>query len=111
MNSKEALEKLSNVCVEIKNIKSDISYFTTLKEMYSNEFEILEKELFIVKDVKPFDIFQQSLERLEKYKEAIEIIDNALEIYVVDDKLGVKYQSLYIHHEDSKLVEEVLKNG
>ena len=74
MNSKEALETLGNVEVAVTTIKSGITHFKTLKEQYETEFEVLEKELFIIRDIKPFDVHQKQLEQLEKTVEHYEAI-------------------------------------
>ena len=36
------------------------------------------------------DIIKQDLDCLEKYKNVIKIINNALELYVADDEIGVE---------------------
>lgn len=66
MNSKEALETLGNVEVAVTTIKSGITHFKTLKEQYETEFEILEKELLFIRDIKPFNVHQKQVEQLEK---------------------------------------------
>lgn len=112
MNSKEALETLSNVKVAVTTIRSGITHFKTLKEQYEVEFEVLERELFIRKELKDFDVYQRQLEKLEKehnklkerYKhraetsndlcKAVKQYEKAIEI--LKDKLEI---TLYSHDE------------
>ena len=66
MTVKEAIETLGNVKVAVTTIRSGITHFKTLKEQYETEFEVLERELFIRKELKDFDVYQRQLEKLEK---------------------------------------------
>lgn len=51
------------------------------------------------------EVIRNELERLEK---AIKIINDALELYVADDEIGVENRSSFIDYEDSELLKEVL---
>lgn len=53
-------------------------------------------------------IINQDLKRLEMLENAIKIINDALELYVIDDEIGVENRSSFIDYEDSELVKEVL---
>lgn len=53
-------------------------------------------------------VILHDLEQLEKYKNAIKIINDALELYVADDEIGVENRSSFIDYEDSELLKEVL---
>ena len=66
MNSKEALERLGNVEVAVTTIRSGITHFERLKDYYETEFEVLEKELLFVRDIKPFDVYEEQYKKLEK---------------------------------------------
>ena len=71
MTSKEALETLGNVTVAVSNIRTGRTFVKTLKEEYEKEFEVLEKELLFVRDIKPFDVYE---EQYKKLKKVIEIL-------------------------------------
>lgn len=66
MNSKEALETLGNVEVAVTTIKSGRTHIKTLKQQYETEFEVLERELLIKKELKIFDVYQEHLDKFEK---------------------------------------------
>lgn len=71
MIGKEALKRLGNVEVSVTSIRSGMTYFKTLKEQYEKEFEVLEKELF-VRDIKPFDVYEEQYKQLEKKYQKLE---------------------------------------
>ena len=71
MNSKEALETLGNVKVAVSNIRTGRTFVKTLKEEYEKEFEVLEKELLFVRDIKPFDVYEKENTKLKKIIEII----------------------------------------
>ena len=71
MNSKEALETLGNVTVAVSNIRTGRTFVKTLKEEYEKEFEVLEKELLFVRDIKPFDVYEEQYKKLEKVIEIL----------------------------------------
>lgn len=54
-------------------------------------------------------LIKQDLERLEKYKKAIEVINDVLELYIDFYEVGVENRSSFIEYEDSELLKEVLK--
>lgn len=85
MNSKEALKRLKQ---------------ETAPATYMVDFD---------KD-ECIEVIRKDLEILEKYKSAIKIINDALELYVVDDEIGVENRSSFIDYEDSELLKEVLEN-
>ena len=66
MTPLEALETLGNVDVAVTTIKSGVTHFKTLKEQYAKEFEVLEKELLFVRDIKPFDVYEEQYKKLKK---------------------------------------------
>lgn len=66
MTSKEALERLGNVTVAVSNIRTGRTFVKTLKEEYEKEFEVLEKELLFVRDIKPFDVYEKENKKLKK---------------------------------------------
>ena len=72
MTGKEALETLGNVEVAVTAIKSGIPHFKTLKQQFETEFEVLERELFIKKELKNFDVYQKQFEQLEKKYQELE---------------------------------------
>lgn len=79
MNSKEALETLGNVEVAVTTIRSGRTNIKTLKEQYETEFEVLERELLIKKELKDFDVYQRQLEQLEKENKELKEINEQLE--------------------------------
>lgn len=83
MNSKEALKRLKQ---------------ETAPATYMVDFD---------KD-ECIEVIRKDLEILEKYKSAIKIINDALELYVADDEIGVENRSSFIDYEDSELLKEVL---
>lgn len=83
MNSKEALKRLKQ---------------ETAPATYMVDFD---------KD-ECIEIIRNDLEQLEKYKSAIKIINDALELYVDFYEIGVENRSSFIDYEDSKLIKEVL---
>lgn len=122
MNSKEALETLGNVEVAVTTIRSGITHFKTLKEQYETEFEVLERELFIRKELKDFDVYQRQLEKLEKENELLKLdnqdLHNQIKKNVKEhykefmedyDCLLEEYHELYKVWEKLKKVIEILK--
>lgn len=117
MTSKEALEKLGNIEVAVTTIRSGITHFKTLKEQYEAEFEVLERELFIRKELKDFDVYQRQLEKLEK---ALDKACERLEYYTGNCPCGEELiEDLDCDECDNNCKEcwkkffmkEVLKNG
>ena len=100
MNSKEALETLGNVEVAVTTIRSGRTHFKTLKEQYEKEFEVIERELFIKKEFKDFDVFQKRLEQLEianknnegLVRENVELINRNLKLQDEYQKLKERYK-------------------
>lgn len=85
MNSKEALKRLKQ---------------ETAPATYMVDFD---------KD-ECIEVIRKDLEILEKYKNAIKIINDALELYVDFYEVGVENRSSFIDYEDSELLKEVLEN-
>lgn len=123
MNSKEALERLSNVEVSVTSIRSRMTYFKTLKEQYEKEFEVLEKELFVRDIIKPFDVYEEQYKQLEKKYENLEKVIEILkdkfkfELGVVVIKEKYYYSLEFVEHgyftitkEQYELLKEVLED-
>ena len=96
MNSKEALERLGNVEVAVTTIRSGITHFKRLKDYYETEFEVLEKELLLIKDIKPVNV----CELLEKENQCIK-----------DDNTRLWHGLEYANNKNAKLKKaiEILK--
>lgn len=123
MNSKEALETLGNVKVAVTTIRSSITHFKTLKEQYEAEFEVLERELFIRKKLKDFDVYQIQLEKLEKenqeLRNIIKILKDKIELPLENDFDVVNKDDIHLYRLRTKclinekeydLLKEVLEN-
>lgn len=137
MNSKEALETLGNVEVAVTTIRSGRTHIKTLKEQYETEFEVLERELLIKKELKDFDVYQRQLEQLEKeyqklkkifkkraelcselgeynrqYEKALDFLMDKFKLELKGDKLYFLYNYQYfeLNKEEEKLLKEVFGN-
>lgn len=116
MTSKEALEELKNnfglgvigksLCDIIENdlirLETGCYMYKSCYEKAIKYYNSLRKNYRVL-----LEINDKLYKNKEKYKEVIKILDNALEIYIVDDEIGVENRSSFIDYEDSKLVEEV----
>lgn len=103
MNSKEALKTLGNVEVAVTTIRSGRTHFKTLKQQYETEFEVLERELLIKKELKDFDVYQRQLEQLEK--ENRELKEHSTELFDRCALLTLKVEGL--KKENQELKEQV----
>ena len=108
MTGKEALETLGNVEVAVTTIRSGITHFKTLKEQYETEFEVLERELFIRKELKDFDVYQRQLEKLEKENQELKELNE--EYFDGNALRTLKINKLQEENAKLKKVIEILKD-
>ena len=93
MTSKEALRRICTEC-EMEMAKRYVRCpFRSIDNEYCEKYEKI----------------KQDLELLKKYKKAIKIINDALELYIDFYEVGVEKRSSFIEYEDSELLREVLK--
>lgn len=107
MNSKEALETLGNVEVAVTTIRSGRKHFKTLKQQYETEFEVLEREMLIKKELKDFDVYQRQLEQLEK--ENKELKEHSTELFDRCALLTLKVEELKKENKELEEINEQLE--
>lgn len=123
MTSKEALDKLVIACDnDLLYEQSGILYPNELIEIIEQDLDRLEKINEVWHKNEPmesvdingnhlqevYDFLHRTIKELEKYKSAIKIINDALELYVDFYEVGVENRSSFIDYEDSELLKEVL---
>ena len=125
MTSKEALERLGNVEVAVTTIRSGITHFEKLKDYYETEFDVLEKELLFIRDIKPFDVYEKEIKKLkedrsdilkdfDELEKVIEILKDYLRIKVFIDMDNeycldaCDYAIPYLNKEQYDLLKEYL---